>query len=218
MKLGKKVDAATEASIILKQEKLARALKTSSEISEKGLSNLMEKVREAIAECFVSVLQHHRLTILASPFPYIPFPPTTQEADMLDAWFYKFMQFQVHFFSEVGQQIMTLQGPSTRLADQLKKRNLDPSESAKILGDVAPETVVANPGWGTEHEEARLKGWFGIKGNKSPSTEEKVRCESTTLKLAQTLLKHVGRRFAFPTASLPPPSTEQVDAGDVLSS
>jgi len=139
LKSSKKVDASTEASIILKQENLSRNLKKSSELSENGLTNLLEK-----------------------------------EKDMLDAWFYKFMQFQIHFFSEVGRQVMNLQGPSAKLADQLKKRKLDPSESSKILGDVVAETVVASPGWGTEHEDASNKSWFGIKGNKSPgSADEK---------------------------------------------
>ncbi|GMI02852.1 hypothetical protein TrVE_jg4759 [Triparma verrucosa] len=93
-----------------------------------------------------------------------------KEADMFDAWLFKFLQFQIHFWSETGQQVMSLQKPTGQLAEQLKARKLDPSESRKILGEVDPETIVSSPGWGDESEATPAKGksegglnWFGGK-------------------------------------------------------
>ena len=102
---------------------------------------------------------------------------------MLDAWLFKFLQFQIHFWSETGQQVMSLQKPTGALAEQLKARKLDPSESRNILGEVDPETVVSSPGWGDESEATPSKGkevggggggglgWFGGKKDE----KEKVR-------------------------------------------
>ncbi|GMI00911.1 hypothetical protein TrLO_g12164 [Triparma laevis f. longispina] len=107
-----------------------------------------------------------------------------KEADMLDAWLFKFLQFQIHFWSETGQQVMSLQKPTGALAEQLKARKLDPSESRNILGEVDPETVVSSPGWGDESEATPSKGkevggggggglgWFGGKKDEKEKGSE----------------------------------------------
>mmetsp|Transcript_20551 Transcript_20551/g.41124 ORF Transcript_20551/g.41124 Transcript_20551/m.41124 type:complete len:600 (+) Transcript_20551:26-1825(+) len=96
-----------------------------------------------------------------------------KEKDMLDAWFFKFLQFQMHFWSETGQQVMSLQKPTSTLAEQLKERKLDPSESKNILGEVEPDTIVSSPGWGTEDAPKKEGGgWFGGKKKDNETTSQ----------------------------------------------
>jgi len=76
---------------------------------------------------------------------------------MMDAWLYKYLQFQVHFWSETGQQIIGLQKSAGVLEGRLREEGIDPSESGTIMGEVKAETIVATPGWGLNEQVQVVK-------------------------------------------------------------
>ena len=66
------------------------------------------------------------------------------------AWFYKYLQFQLHLFSAIGEQVMSLQDTGLSLASSLRENGF-PQEldmTTIVGGDVAPEIVLSPPGWG----------------------------------------------------------------------
>ena len=69
------------------------------------------------------------------------------QPDALDAWFFKYLRFQLTFFSEIGNQVMSLNEPCQSLVDRLNERNVDPGNLAELLGEVREETIVSTPGW-----------------------------------------------------------------------
>ena len=157
----------------VKFRKFHRHFAAASQLEEEGSAGVAASPTTAKNEDIVAAatmaLQRHRVfenLKASSELSEIGLDALLEkEKDMLDAWLYKFMQFQLHFFSEVGYQIMNLQKPSKDLAVQLDKRNLNPAKSTKILGEVDPETIVATPGWeGKEGSETQKgsKGWFGM--------------------------------------------------------
>jgi len=90
-----------------------------------------------------------------------------KERSMLDAWMHNFLQFQMHFWSATGREVITLQSSAEALAGGLEERGIDPSNSEAIMGPVKAETVVASPGWGvseTEEGAAPRKEEKGVVG------------------------------------------------------